>query len=390
LQAANDVAALDPKVDEPPELRHAKGALARLWDARHQIGTLVHYRKPLGEWTEAHLAAEPLRRLFLSLAPSSVPTLFLLFVLGYLSKGWLSRPVGGTAKFRDALVDTYRALGGEEHVNATVEEVLVEHGRARGVRLSDGTILDADVVISTSSTPETTLHLLGGRYAEAETRRRLEDWKLFDPIVIVSFGVADRLEEAPPAWILDGIPPFEVGGKTNERLTVRVFNDDATLAPPGHTVVQCFLSTSYEWWATRGSAYPAEKDAVAEAVLAKLAPYLPPLRHAVRMIDVATPLTYWNMARSWRGAYEGWTPEGQAFAHPKKKLAGLEGFYMAGQWVEPGGGVPTAIMSGRQVVQLLCADLDRAFVAPRPVALEEEAPSRGGPRPAPARATGPA
>ena len=44
------------------------------------------------------------------------------------------------------------------------------------------------------------------------------------------------------------------------------------------------------------------------------------------------------------------------FGHVKKKLSGLDGFYMAGQWVEPGGGVPTAVMSGRQAVQILCAD----------------------------------
>ena len=35
---------------------------------------------------------------------------------------------------------------------------------------------------------------------------------------------------------------------------------------------------------------------------------------------------------------------------------------MAGQWVEPGGGVPLAIMSGRHAIEILCADLHRPFV----------------------------
>ena len=39
----------------------------------------------------------------------------------------------------------------------------------------------------------------------------------------------------------------------------------------------------------------------------------------------------------------------------------LQGFYMAGQWVEPGGGVPVAVMSGRHVVEIMCANLGRAF-----------------------------
>jgi phytoene dehydrogenase-like protein len=82
------------------------------------------------------------------------------------------------------------------------------------------------------------------------------------------------------------------------------------------------------------------------------------------MTDIVTPLTYWNETRSWRGAYEGWIPQGEGLtARVPKRLPGLSGFYMAGQWVEPGGGVPMALMSGRQAVQLLCADEGRTFLA---------------------------
>ncbi len=38
----------------------------------------------------------------------------------------------------------------------------------------------------------------------------------------------------------------------------------------------------------------------------------------------------------------------------KKTLPGLENFYMIGQWVEPGGGLPTALRSGRCVAQVIC------------------------------------
>jgi phytoene dehydrogenase-like protein len=124
------------------------------------------------------------------------------------------------------------------------------------------------------------------------------------------------------------------------------------------------LKTDYDWWATLGSRYNAEKDALADLVLDQLAPHFVDLRPAVRAIDIATPLTYWGMARSWRGSYEGWMPRGDSFfGGVKKKLRGLEGFYMAGQWVEPGGGVPTAVMSGRQAIQLVCADHNHPFRA---------------------------
>ena len=35
---------------------------------------------------------------------------------------------------------------------------------------------------------------------------------------------------------------------------------------------------------------------------------------------------------------------------------------MAGQWVEPGGGVVLAVMSGRQAVQLICDAEGHRFV----------------------------
>jgi phytoene desaturase len=49
--------------------------------------------------------------------------------------------------------------------------------------------------------------------------------------------------------------------------------------------------------------------------------------------------------------------------HMSKKLSGLDRFYMAGQWVEPGGGIPIAVMSGRQAVQLMCEEAGIHFVA---------------------------
>jgi phytoene desaturase len=299
---------------------------------------------------------------FTRLLPETAPALFLLMVLGYLERGYLSRPVGGTAAFRDALERTYRSRGGQTRLHATADEVLVRDGRAVGVRLADGTMLDADIVISTSSAPETVLRLLGGRYDAAPTRERMESWKLFDPIVLVSFGVEADYSKLPSLLVLDRLEPFEIGGRTLDQLYLRVCNDDPCFAPPGHSVVQAMLPADYTWWATRGSQYGAEKDRIAETLVTQLERHLPSFRSQLRMTDVVTPLTYWNTARSWRGAYEGWMPNEKAFfGHLAKTLSGLEGFYMAGQWVEPGGGVPTAVMSGRQVVQLACAKDQRRF-----------------------------
>jgi phytoene dehydrogenase-like protein len=49
-----------------------------------------------------------------------------------------------------------------------------------------------------------------------------------------------------------------------------------------------------------------------------------------------------------------------------KTLPGLDNFYMAGQWVHPGGGVPTAAMSARQAVQMICQRDNKRFEAQIP------------------------
>ena len=52
-------------------------------------------------------------------------------------------------------------------------------------------------------------------------------------------------------------------------------------------------------------------------------------------------------------------------AHPgtPRTLPGLDCFHLAGQWVVPGGGLPTAAIEGRRVIQMLCAEDGKAYTA---------------------------
>jgi phytoene dehydrogenase-like protein len=366
LDAALRLAELDPGIDQPPELASLGERIRSMWNLGSELPELIHFRKRNEDYLRDHFRSERLRRVLLRLLPEDGPALFLLFMLGYLCTGRLSRPVGSTARFRDALVRHHHELGGNARTEATVDEIVVEGGRARGVRLADGSIVKGDIVVSTSSGPETIFSLLGGRYGAEAMSQRLARWKLFQPIVLASFGVAAPLSEQPQLLVLDGVWPFDVGGHDNHSITVRIFNDEPSVAPLGHTVVQAMVGTDYEWWATRGDDYRFARDAAAKRILDLLVAEIPEMRGAVRMSDVATPLTFWRGARSWRGAFEGWLPTPDNFMrHVEKSLPGLEGFYMAGQWVEPGGGVPTALMSGRHLVQILCHESGREFVTPR-------------------------
>jgi len=353
-----------PGLERPMELTTLRQQVQMFWDMKDSLTTFVHFRKSIATWTREHVRDQTLRRFLSGLVPSEAPALFLLMVFGYLERGYLSRPVGGTARFRDALIAEYERLGGEARTHATVDEILVDDGKASGVRLADGSMIAADAVVSTSSAPETVLRLLGGRFDAADTRHRMEHWKMFQPIVLASFGVDASPAGVPGMLLVDHVEPYEVGGVTSDHLYLRVCNDDASLAPAGHSVIQAMLATDYAWWAKQGSSYNAAKERVAEIALAQIEKVLPGTRDRVRMTDIVTPLTYWSMARSWRGAYEGWMPNADSlFGRVKKTLSGLERFVMAGQWVEPGGGVPTAIMSGRQAIQLLRAN-EETFAVP--------------------------
>jgi phytoene desaturase len=144
VEGARQFAKLRPAIDPPPELSGLRDNFERLWSLRHGLPHLVHFRKPLGVWAREHLKSPALRKLLSRIVPEEAPALFLLMVLGYLEQGELSRPLGGTAAFRDALIETYLSRGGKTLLHSTVDEVLVEGDRARGVRLADGEILYAD------------------------------------------------------------------------------------------------------------------------------------------------------------------------------------------------------------------------------------------------------
>jgi phytoene dehydrogenase-like protein len=80
------------------------------------------------------------------------------------------------------------------------------------------------------------------------------------------------------------------------------------------------------------------------------------------MRDVATPLTFQRYTGNWQGSFEGWmiTPASMNL-QIKKTLPGLENFYMAGQWVQPGGGLPSGVMTGSWVTQMMCEKDGKKF-----------------------------
>jgi phytoene dehydrogenase-like protein len=87
----------------------------------------------------------------------------------------------------------------------------------------------------------------------------------------------------------------QIGDAVRGRIDVHLLNHDPTLALSGKTTLTVMLNSDHAYWQalTEGrAAYRAEKDAVADAIIAALDQRWPGLADQVEMVDIATPLTF--------------------------------------------------------------------------------------------------
>lgn len=353
-------------MSKPPELVGLLDQLKEMWSMRGLVKYMIgKYARPVGDYVQA--VHDPwLRECIKDLFLPEVPVWFVFMVLGLVADGQLGLLEGGCLDFVLPIEKRYKNLGGRVTYKATVEEIIVENDRAVGVRLADGAASPtplrlqhrADVVVSAADGYSTIFKLLGGRYLNEKIENRYRNWKLIRPMVMVSFGVTREFPDEPWMSIIKLERPFAVGSQTIDGVIVRLFNYSDRFAPPGKTVVQVSFETEWDFWNELQKdrpRYDAEKERVAAELLRRLEAHYPGISSQVEMTDVATPYTSWRYTLNHRGAYMGWLPTPEVInTRIGRTLPGLANFYMAGQWVMPGGGVPPCLYSGQHVVQLLC------------------------------------
>jgi phytoene dehydrogenase-like protein len=137
------------------------------------------------------------------------------------------------------------------------------------------------------------------------------------------------------------------------------------MAPEGKSTIVFRFDSPYEWWNSLSKEeYAKEKERILEDTKKLLEKHYPGSAETVEIGDVATPLTTVRYTGVWKGAYEGFlsTPK-NIINQLDQKLKGLEGFYLAGQWLFPGGGIPPSVHSGKWAIQLICRDEKKKFVS---------------------------
>jgi phytoene dehydrogenase-like protein len=355
-------------LSKPPELMGPFDQLKDLWGMRRLFRYFVgRYGQPVADY--ARDVHDPVLRVLLeNLFLPEAPVYFVLMVLGSLASGELGLIDGSCLDFVGAMEARYEALGGEVTYQATVEKILVEGDAAVGVRLQDGSEHRAAAVVSAADGRSTIYDMLGGRYVDARIKERYDTWPRFQPLLMVSYGVNREFPNVPPFSTLILERPFNIGADRVEGIWVRVFNYSSRFAPSGKTVVQAELESNWEFWYNLQrddrSGYQAEKERVAWEILQRLEAHFPGISANVELTDVGTPYSWWRYTLNDRGAWMGWlmTPQAIRTLLPRT-LPGLSRFYMAGQWVTPGGGVSPVLYTGRHAVQLLCREDGRPFVA---------------------------
>lgn len=279
-------------------------------------------------------------------------------------------PEGGGLRLSRAIEKRFLELGGRIHYGSHVSNILVKNGYACGIRLENGNEHSSDHVISASDFRKTIFDMLEGKYINGEIQGYFDRLPVAPSVVMVALGLSREFKDLPPAAVGIVYPlnsPIIVAGKEVKYLRPMIYNFDGTLAPEGKTLLRVVLPADYDYWkalAENQTQYEKEKEDVLEKVIKLLGQRFPGISSQVEMFDVATPLTLEHYTGNWRGSVVGWDATTKTFLKPiVKTLPGLRNFWMAGHWMEPGGGVPMAAISGRNVIQLIAKKDKKPFIA---------------------------
>jgi all-trans-retinol 13,14-reductase len=323
----------------------------------------------------------------------------------YQSGAWY--PVGGPATLAAGAEEVIGAAGGEIYTNAAVEEILIERGRAVGVRMVDGAVFRAPVVISDAGAPATFLKLLPPEVAEA-TGLPPKLRAVGPSIAHLCLHLGFRHTDAELG--LDGTNLWVYPGGDREAAFARFAEDPEAPIPvayisfpsakdpsfqrryPGKATIEVITLARMDpfrrWrqtrWMKRGAAYEDFKARMTERLLAILFEHRPQLRGKVDHAELSTPLSTRHFTAHADGEMYGLAHTPARFRLPLRAQTDVPGLFLSGSDVAScgvagalfGGLIAAAAILRKQVPSLVGRRVSRRGGARRaaraPVAEEAE------------------
>ena len=157
--------------------------------------------------------------------------------------------------------------------------------------------------------------------------------------------------------------------KPIEHLQMTHYGYEPDFAPAGHTVVTFAINQFepdlqvWEELAKDPVAYRREKNRIGQEVLRAMEARFPHMSGKLKVLDVASPQTYVHYCNAYRGAFMAFWPtlRGKQLNHTGH-IKGIKNMVLSGQWLQPPGGLPTALITGRDTIMRLCNQEQRPFV----------------------------
>lgn len=280
-----------------------------------------------------------------------------LVVQHFLHGGYY--PVGGSGEIARQLLGSVAERGGWTRILADVEEILVESGRAVGVRLSDGEEIRARRVISAAGVAATTSRLLPTEYRDSSFVRGVEELDPGPAHVCLYLGFKGDIRRAGASgankWFYNTWDPeqevWPLDEATDQPLAPApvLYCSFPSLKDPRHdpgpeqrhtgevvTFVpwQRFAAWRHQPHKNRDTDYTALKRRIEESLLAQLLERMPELEPMIDYVELSTPVSTDHFCRPKAGSIYGLEPTPRRFAskwlQPRSPIRGL---YLAGSEV---------------------------------------------------------
>lgn len=262
----------------------------------------------------------------------------------------LDYPVGGSGAMVDALVKSLTKYGGKLLLNAHVEEIVVQHNRAVGVRLRGGQKIQATTAVVSNASVWDSLKLLPPSALPENFVRERQATSECDSFLHLHLGIDKTgLTDLQCHYIV--VNDWDLGINAPQNVVVVSIPSvlDPSLAPPGKHVIHVYTpgNEPYSLWQgldRHSEAYTKLKQERSEIMWQALARIIPDLRSRCELTLVGTPLTHERFLRRHRGSY------GPAISATQGLFPGsttpLAGFLCCGDSTFPGIGLPPVAASG--------------------------------------------